>query len=183
MKNEWIGTVEFIGVARTAGTFVSSRVSEATVDFGGFPGDRHYGATMPAGGRQPFYPRGTEIRNNRQFSLLAAEELADMAAALDLPSLQPELWGANLVLGGIPNLTRLPALTRLFFPGNAVLVVEGENHPCSTLGNEIQNAFPAVQDLAVHLVEKARHRRGVVGWVECPGLIRMGDEVRVVVPG
>jgi hypothetical protein len=61
-------------------------------------------------------------------------------------------------------------------------VVEGENNPCLHPGNEIQKAFPLTPDLAARFIEKALHRRGVVGWVERPGMVRMGDAVKVVVP-
>jgi hypothetical protein len=116
VKKEIIGYVNFIGIARTPGTFVTTGVEETPVDFGGFPGDRHHGVTMRSGGRTSHYPRGTEIRNNRQYSLLSVEELAEVAAALQLPGIHPEWLGANLVLSGIQGLTLLPPMTRLFFP-------------------------------------------------------------------
>ena len=179
---EMTGFVNFIGIARQPDTFVTTGVAEAVVDFGGFPGDRHYGVTMLSGSRQAYYPRGTEIRNNRQFSLLSAEELAGVAESLGLAVFQPEWIGANLVLSGVPGLSKLPALTRLLFPGEAVLVIEGENNPCIHAGNEVQKANRGVSDLTTRFVEKALHRRGVVGWVERPGLIRVDDKVRVIGP-
>ena len=182
MKTELIGKLEFLGVAQTAGTFITTPVDMVNVDFGGFPGDRHYGITMLSGGRQPEYPRGTEIRNNRQFSLLSSEELTGVAAGLGLSTLQPEWMGGNLVLSGIADLTRLPPLARIFFQSGAVLVIRGENAPCIHAGNAIQKANPTMEGLAVRFVEVANHRRGVVGWVERPGLLRMGETARIIFP-
>lgn len=164
------------------GATVSTRQREARVTFAGFEGDRHAGVTMRSGSRTPHYPRGTEIRNNRQISIVSDEELAEVAGAMSLPDLRPEWLGANLSLRGVPNLTLLPPMTRLHFEHEAVIVVGGENRPCTIPGAAIQEAYPERPGLANLFPRVAVHKRGVVGWVERPGVIRPGDCVRVEVP-
>ena len=166
-------------IARTAGTFATSGLDEAHLDFGGIPGDLHFGVRMRSGGRQAHYPRGTEIANYRQLSLVSQEELAEVAARLGLPVIKPEWLGANLLVSGIPEFTLLPAMTRLFFPGDLALALAGENQPCIHPGNLIQEAFPDRPGLAARFVQEAIRRRGVVGWVERPGSVRVGDKIRL----
>lgn len=182
METPILGQVVGVYVGLDAHTLVTSRTDEARVTFEGFAGDRHAGLTRPSDGRTPHYPRGTEIRNSRQVSIVSAEELADIAAAMGLEILLPEWLGANLLLSGIPGLTRLPSGLRLFFSGGAVLVVEGENMPCPAPGRVIQAAHPGIPGLAPRFVKAARGKRGIVAWVEKPGLIRIGDHVRLLHP-
>jgi len=163
-------------------SLVTTRTDEARVTWEGFAEDRHAGLTRLSDSRTPHYPRGTEIRNTRQVSLVSAEELAEIAAAMGLEAVPPEWLGANLLLTGIPRLTRLPAGVRLFFSGGAVLVSEGENLPCIAPGEVIQARYPSTPGLAPLFVKAAWGRRGIVAWVEKPGLIRVGDDVRLLQP-
>ncbi len=182
MKQTLLGQVARVMVAPDPDSLRSRALPQVRVTFAGFEGDRHAGLTMRSGGRTPHYPRGMEIRNTRQISLVSVEELDGIAAALNIPELLPEWLGANLLLRGIPRLSFLPPGTRLFFPQDAVLVVEGENHPCTTAGQSIQAAYPAIPKLASAFPKAGLHRRGLVGWVERPGVIAAGDSVRVHVP-
>ena len=75
-----------------------------------------------------------------------------------------------------------PAEGRLFFEQDAVLVVMGENAPCTTTGQTIQDQYPDVPGLTQAFPAAALHRRGVVGWVERPGIIAPGDSVRADIP-
>ncbi len=161
---------------------VSARVPEVYATLEGLEGDRHAGFTRRADARVPQYPRGTEIHNSRQVSLVAEEELAEIAANMGVPVVEPEWIGANLVLRGVPNLSHLPPMTRIYFPQLAALALEGENHPCLFPGKAIQNAYPALPGLGKQFPKAAFHLRGVVGWVERAGMIRDGDTVRIEVP-
>lgn len=58
-----------------AGDFVTTPASSLELTFDGIVGDYHAGATRKSGGREPWYPRGTEMRNERQLSILASDEL------------------------------------------------------------------------------------------------------------
>jgi hypothetical protein len=161
---------------------VSTRVPEVRATLEGLEGDRHAGFTRRADARVPQYPRGTEIHNSRQVSLVAEEELAAIAANMGVPVIEPEWIGANLVLRGVPNLSHLPPMTRISFPERTALALEGENHPCVFPGKAIQYAYPEVPGLGKRFPKAAYHLRGVVGWVERAGMIRVGDTVQIDVP-
>jgi hypothetical protein len=184
MGHELIGIVKAVLVTPGKESFLSQRVEAVKASLEGFEGEqRHYGATKPADGRQPYYPRGTTIRNFRQLSILSVEELAQTAALAGLSELLPEWYGANLLLEGIPNLTLLPPSTRLFFSRDCTLTVDGENLPCDNVAGVVQAQFPLKANLKAPFLKAALHRRGVVAWVERPGEIAVGDQVRALLPG
>jgi MOSC domain-containing protein YiiM len=182
MKRTIIGRVQAVLVAPNKDTIVAERQPTIRLTMAGVEGDRHAGLTMPSGGRTPYYPRGTEIRNSRQVSLVSVEELDEVAAAMHLPAIEPEWLGANVLVEGIPALSILPPSTRLFFESGAVLVVEGENGPCTIAGAAIQAAFPDVEGLTQLFPKAAIHKRGIVAWVERPGAIVQGDSVQADIP-
>jgi len=124
------GRVEAVLVCESAESLESTRKVWIETSFAGVAGDKHGGVTASSGGRTPFYPRGTEIRNYRQASIISVEEMAEVARILSIPGVLPEWLGANLLVSGIPRLTQLPPFTRLFFEGGAVLLVERDNEPC-----------------------------------------------------
>lgn len=161
---------------------VSTPVPMVRATLEGLEGDRHAGFTRPADARAPQYPRGTEIHNSRQVSLVAEEELARIAANMGVPAIAPEWIGANLMLRGVPNLSHLPPMTRMYFPDLAALALEGENHPCLYPGKAIQHAYPEMPGIGTRFPKAAHHLRGGVGWVERAGMVREGDAVRIVVP-
>jgi len=163
-------------------SFVTRELPEARLTFEGIEGDRHAGHTRPADVRTPWYPKGTPIRNTRQLSLVSSEELALVADALGVPKVLASWLGANLELEGVPRLTQLPPGTRLFFPEGATLAVEGENEPCIGPGKVIEAHYPEHAKLASRFVKAAWERRGLVAWVDRAGVIRAGDEVRVMLP-
>lgn len=65
-------------------------VEELRLGFDGISGDFHAGATRRSGGREPWYPRGTEMRNERQLSIVAVDELAIVAERMGLAQIKPE---------------------------------------------------------------------------------------------
>jgi len=97
---------------------------------------------------------------------------------MGIPQLLPEWLGANLLLSGIPALSFLPPGSRLIFAGGVVLAVEGENRPCTIAGATIQAQFPDVPDLTTAFPKAGLHKRGLVGWVEHPGVIVAGEGVQ-----
>jgi len=96
--------------------FVSKPASELELTYEGIPGDFHLGLTRKSGGREPWYKRGTEMRNERQVSILSVEELAEISQAMSV-NVEPGWIGANLVLQGIDHLSYLPPRTLLMFEG------------------------------------------------------------------
>jgi MOSC domain-containing protein YiiM len=171
-------------LAAQGGNFISSPVASLTMTFGGIAGDFHEGLTRRAGGREPWHPRGTEMRNERQVSLVADEECADITAAMGLPEVKPEWMGANIVIAGIAHFSMLPPRTLLMFEGGVTLKVDGQNAPCRQAGRAIaQNAGAAdVEGVALAFKDAAKRARGLVAWVEVPGRIAAGETVNVRVP-
>lgn len=168
--------------------FLTRDVAALDLTLDGITGDRHAGAARKADARVPWYPRGAPIRNTRQVSLVAVDELAVLASRLGVAEVRPEWLGANLVVAGLARLTRLPVGTRLHFPGGAALVVEGENAPCRHAGQAVADgiaemglALPAA-DLALAFVTAARGLRGLVAWVERAGALEAGAQISVRVP-
>lgn len=159
-----------LGIADVPGSFVTRSVPELPLVLGGLEGDRHFGITRKAGVREKHQPRGAQIMNSRQLSLVSVEELAEVARALGVAAVPWEKLGANLVLEGLPALSRVRGSTRLMFPSGATVVVDSENSPCSKPARELQ--LPG-------FVKAALHKRGLVGWVERAGLVRVGDEINL----
>lgn len=183
-----IAQVEFVPAAKKIGTvsgiyaapgdgFVSQAVEKLTLTYEGIPGDNHAGLLRKSGGREPWYERGTEMRNERQVSLLGAEELAEVAAALKLDELKPEWIGGNLVIAGIPHFSLLPARTLLFFEGGVTLRIDGDNGPCRIAGKSIADHVPGRGELEFEFPKVAQKKRGLVGWVEREGVIEPGEKV------
>lgn len=160
----------------------SSIVYEVEVKWEGLIGDKHFGPTMRAGSNQKLYPKGTEIRNVRQISIVSVEELKQIAQMLGLPAIEPSWVGANLALSGIPSLTQMPPGTRLYFENGVGIVVEGENMPCTTAGASLQAQFPEREGIASAFPKWALGKRGLIGWVERPGTIHIGEAVQVLLP-
>lgn len=154
------------------------------VDFEGVAGDFHRGHTRRSGGREPWYPRGTEMRNERQLSIVAGDELRAIARGMGIAELRPEWIGANLVIDEVPSLSMLPSGTLLFFAGGVTLKVDGQNAPCRLAGRSVaENArMPDHEAGALMFPKVARRLRGLVAWVEKPGRITAGEKVSVRIP-
>lgn len=164
--------------------FQTRAIDALTLTFEGIDGDFHAGSTRKSGGREPWYPRGTEMRNERQLSIVAPDELAVIAERMALPAVKPEWIGANLVISGVPQLSMLPAGTMLFFKDGATLKIDAQNGPCRIAGRAVaENAGMEDLDAGSLLFPKAAKRlRGVVAWVEKPGTIATGEDVSVRIP-
>ena len=163
----------------TGDDFVSAEAAFLPLTFEGIEGDFHAGISRPSGGREPWYQRGTVMRNERQVSILSQEELDEIAQGMGIEVLEPGWIGANLVIAGIPLLSMLPPRTQLFFEGGVTLRIDGDNGPCRLAGASIAKNFPEMDEtsLALSFVKAAKRRRGVVAWVEKPGVIADGEAV------
>jgi len=177
--------------ARVAGVFVAAggdfetrAVDGIDLGFDGVAGDFHAGATRRSGGREPWYPRGTEIRNERQISIVAPDELERIARNMGIREIRPEWLGANLLLDGLPLLSFLPAGTMLFFRGGVTLKVDAQNGPCRVAGKLVaERARMEDREAGALLFPKAAKRlRGLVAWVEKPGRVAAGEDVSVRIP-
>lgn len=164
--------------------FQTRSVEALRLGFDGIDGDFHAGATRRSGGREPWYPRGTEMRNERQLSIVAADELAVVARRMGLAEIRPEWIGANLLIEGVPHLSMLPAGTLMFFMGGVTLKVDAQNGPCRIAGRSIAEhaGMADVEAGALEFPKAAKRLRGVVAWVEKPGIILAGEEISLRLP-
>jgi hypothetical protein len=158
----------------------SHPISEVFASFAGVAGEVHAGVTRASCSRVlGQYPRGTEIRNVRQFSIVSAEDVAEIAARMGIAVLDAALLGASMVIVGIPDFTHLPPSSRLQFEGGATLVVDMENRPCTLPAKGIEAAHPG---FGAKFKPAAQGRRGVTAWVEREGVLRVGAGVTLHVP-
>ncbi len=164
--------------------FVTTAADHLSVHFEGIDRDVHAGITRRSGGREPWYPRGTEMRNERQISIISGEELAMVAADMGIEEIRPQWIGANIDLSGIPALSMLPPRTLLFFENGVTLKIDGQNAPCRLSGGSIADNYRDHDHtkLALSFQDAARRRRGLVAWVEKPGVIRPGEAVTAQLP-
>ena len=119
------------------GAFESLAVERLTLTYDGIPGDKHAGILRPSGAREPWYPRGTEMRNERQLTILGEDDLAEVAKDLGVERIAPEWIGGNILLTGIPRVSLLPARTILMFEGGVSVRIDGDNGPCRISGRSV----------------------------------------------
>ncbi len=171
----WLGRVPDRGASLRA-----TPDDALTLGWGGAEGEAHGGLTRPSCSRVAgMHPKGTEIANVRQLTILSAEELDAIAAGMSSSALDPALLGATMVVEGIADLTHLPPSSRLQGPDGTTLVVDMANRPCHLPAREIERDAPGA---GAAFKGAARGRRGVTAWVERPGRLALGDELRLFVP-
>jgi hypothetical protein len=185
------GVYEILPVADTQHPFVTHPCERLALDLSGIPGDVHAGVTRKSGAREPWLPRGTVLRNDRQLSALSSDELAEVAADLGLDALPPEWIGGNLLFTGLERFSRIAPGSRLAiggswggsgrFDGGAVLRVEAYNFPCRQSGRAIA-ALAGRPELEFAFVKVAAALRGLVLSVDLAGTITPGDAVIVIPP-
>ncbi len=153
---------------------------ELKLTFAGPVGEDHGGLTRAACSRVASqYDKGSEIRNTRQVSIVSAEELVVIASNMGLETIDPAWLGASIVFRGIPDFTHIPPSARLQVAGGASLVVDMENRPCQLPARVIEAAKPG---FGKAFKSASKGLRGVTGWVEQEGSIRLGDTLVLHVP-
>ena len=171
----WLGRVS----DRDA-TLRAESLDEVMATFSGVEGEEHAGLTRPSCSRVTSqYPRGTDIRNVRQFSILSAEDLDAIASRMGIDAINPAWVGASMVLQGIPDFTHVPPSSRLQSSAGTTLVVDMENRPCHLPAKVIDEDAPGKGKA---FKTAAKGRRGVTAWVEREGILRVGDTVTLHVP-
>ncbi|MEC7763947.1 MAG: sulfurase [Pseudomonadota bacterium] len=171
----WLGHV-----ADRKAALASEGQDTARLTFAGIEGEDHGGVTRPACSRVSIlHPKGTEIRNTRQLTVLAAEQIDKIAENMGLDHFDPAWIGVSVVVEGIPDFSYVPSSSRLQMPDGATLTVDMVNHPCTLSGRSVENFAPGYgpkfKPAAVDL-------RGVTAWVEREGTLNVGDKVRLFVP-
>ena len=176
----YTGTVTWMGFVPAKTGLQAEPRSAAEFTFDGLTGERHMGTLRPSCVRMTMlYPKGTEIRNVRQLTILSREELDAIAAEMGLETLDPRYLGANLVVSGIPDFTHVPPSARLQGPSGLTLTIDTENQPCVLPGREIETDHGGY---GTKFKGAAKDRRGVTAWVERPGSLAMGDALELFVP-
>lgn len=184
VRTDHVGTVAWLGrvpAREGPGIVITCQpLDEMPLTFAGCAQDVHAGLTRPSCSRTTTqYPKGTEIRNVRQLSIVSSEELAMIAQTLDLAAIDPGWLGASVVVTGLPDLSHLPPSSRLQAEGGCTLTIDMQNLPCRLPAKEIERAHPghgkAFKTAAAGL-------RGVTAWVEREGTLRIGQTVRLHVP-
>lgn len=153
-------------------------------------GDRHRGYTRNLSGHDGEYLRtsalrkGSPVFNWRSWTALSTEEVRMIEDGIGY-IVPVGCLLENIRISGIPGFSQLTPTTRLVFPWEsgqqAMLAVWEENGPCGTVGFRLEEHH-RVPGLKTGFIRAAEHRRGVMGFVLSPGLIRAGDEVRVYPP-
>jgi MOSC domain-containing protein YiiM len=148
--------------------------------FAGIAGSVHGGLTRASCSRVTAqHPRGTPIGNERQVSILSAEEMTQIAARMGLAALDPARVGASIVIEGIPDFSHVPPSARLQGPSGVTLVVDMQNRPCVLPARSIDTVHPG---MGKGFKTAAKGRRGVTAWVQREGRIALGDLLRLHVP-
>ena len=171
----WLGRVE-----NREATLRARAMHEVMATYAGVAGEEHAGLTRPSCSRVVAqYPKGTDIRNVRQFSVLSEEELAVIAAEMGVERVDPAWVGASIVLEGIPDFTHVPPASRLQTETGTTLVVDMENRPCHLPAKVIEEDAPG---FGKAFKTAANRRRGVTAWVEREGVLRVGDVMCLHIP-
>lgn len=163
-------------------SIVKSEANFIEVDFEGIVGDKHAGFTKKADSRdKELYGnkivKGQLVRNWRQWSAVESSEMIQVVRNMGIEYLEPARLGPNVLFSGIEGFTKLPKGSTIWFPEDAVFLVEGENLPCIGPGEEIAKHHPEVK--ASSFVKAAMGLRGLVGTVYRPGVIKAGDIAKV----
>jgi hypothetical protein len=156
--------------------------SSVSVELDGLVDDKHRGFSREAydGDKEP---EGTVRRNERQWSGMSVEEIAVVSENMDLDrALEGGDLGANLCFEGLPGFSQLPKGSVFVFPSGAKLVAVEYNPPCIDMGQKVAEKYTARSGEALTARQfpvAAIGLRGLVGVVDVPGEIHVGDEVTV----
>lgn len=160
---------------------------ELTLDRNGVIGDRFYGPTRYSNSRH------TVVPNERMWSAVTIEDvtfalahwnklLRDKQLPARLTELDPAWFGPNICFSGMIAFSLVPPGTKFVFSGGPILIVAEENQPCMNAAQFIADQY-ADQDVKPELfVKAALLHRGLVGYVEKGGIMRVGDTASVVYP-
>jgi len=180
VETEFSGEITWLGMVPADSGIQAEARELLELGFHGIAGERHEGAERASCVRvKNLYETGTQIRNVRQMTILSEEELALIAADIGLDQVDPRHLGATMVIRGIPDFTFVPPSARLQGAEGVTLTVDMENRPCILPGREIEKDHAGY---GPKFKTAAASRRGITAWVERPGQVKLGDELRLFVP-
>ncbi|WP_224825254.1 MOSC domain-containing protein [Cognatishimia sp. MH4019] len=158
----------------------SEPLDEVFASFSGVAGEDHGGETRASCSRViSQHPRGTTIRNVRQFAIVSAEEMAEVTAKMGVDHFDPTWVGASMVIEGLPDFTHLPPSSRLQSEAGTTLVVDMENRPCHLPAKVIDEDAPGHGKA---FKAAAKGKRGITAWVEREGPLKLGDTLVLHIP-
>ncbi|MDA8747240.1 MOSC domain-containing protein [Litoreibacter sp.] len=180
-KTDITGKIIWLGrVVDRAAALRSQPVQELNATFAGPEGEDHGGLTRASCSRVVSqYPKNTIIRNTRQFAIVSAEEMAEVARTLGVADFNPEWSGTNVVIEGIPDFTHIPPSSRLQTQRGTTLTIDMENRPCHLPAPVIDEDAPG---FGRRFKAAAKGKRGVTAWMEREGILRVGDVVTLHIP-
>lgn len=178
---DFTATITWLGhVPDREASLASQPLDEMDLTFAGVATEIHGGLTRPSCSRVVSqHPKGTEIANVRQLTILSAEELAQVAEKMGVDAFNPAWAGISLVIEGIPDFSHVPPSSRLQAESGATLVIDMENRPCHLPAKVIDQDAPGAGG---KFKNAALGRRGVTAWVERPGTLKVGDTLRLHIP-
>lgn len=181
MPTEFFAVVTWLGVVPDRDAALASQaLSDMPLSFAGYEAESHAGLTRPSCSRViKQYRRNTDIKNTRQLSIVSQEELVLIAEKMGLDSLSPDLIGASVVIEGIPDWSHVPPASRLIAEDGPGLVVDMENRPCNRPAPVIDAQNPGAGG---KFKAAAKGKRGVTAYVEKPGVLKLGDVLRLHIP-
>jgi len=181
LPTAFTGRITWLGVNKDrTETLRNIAVDEMALTFAGNSDESRAGLTRPSCSRVVGqYPRGTDIRNTRQLCIVSAEELAVIAANMGIDAVDPAWFSTSIVVEGIPDFTLIPPASRLITSNGTAITVDMENRPCNLPAPVINEDMP---DKGRAFKLAAKGLRGVTGWVEREGLLRVGDKITLHVP-
>ena len=182
MPTNYVAKITWLGIVtstdRTELLAEARKALELTYE--GVAGSVHAGRTRASCVRvKSQHPKGTEIINERQLSILSAEELSQIADQMGVDQLDPARLGASMVIEGIPDFSHVPPSARLQAETGATLVIDMQNRPCQFPARSIEVVAPGK---GKGFKPAAENRRGVTAWVQRTGPLAIGDTLRLHIP-
>lgn len=143
---------------------------------------KYYGFTRTSDRRAPWLKQGIPVRNQRQITMVAKEDLAELSAKLGIEQIRPEWLNANIFVSGLPGFSSLPRGTRFRFSDGGCILSEDRAYPCSSSARAVQKQYPDLDRIQTEFVREARTLRGLICTVEQGGRLSGGESFEVLVP-
>jgi hypothetical protein len=181
-STDYTATVTWLGIVTNndRDELLSEVRAALDLTFAGVAGSVHGGATRSACSRvRTQYPKGTEIRNERQLSIVSEEELAEIAAQMGVAVIDPARLGASIVVRGLPDFSFVPPSSRLQAPSGATVTIDMQNRPCQFPAKSLAKV---VSGTGRAFKSSAEGRRGVTASIAREGRVALGDVLRLHVP-
>lgn len=179
---KFVGRIESIHLGKPD-VLNKDAATKLTFDLDGIVGDRHRSFEREAWGAGDKQAEGVRRRNERQWSAISVEEIREISQAMSLTrDLDAGDIGVNFSISGVPEFSRLTKGTILKFPSGAELTVVEYNPPCLDMGKSLVDRYQTVSGDPLSptaFSTAAKLTRGLVGVVDVPGEIAVGDAVEV----